>query len=144
MKIRDAKVSDAGIVMDMLIRTPELQGSGEMDAVYSNDYVLDCIKDKEMNVVLLAEVDNEVVGMLIAETWKKKKYSFLVNFVVMPEYRNKGIGNKLYSEYETYCKKKKLKTITALVQMSNKKMLSFCNKKGFKTGHRLFFLEKDI
>ena len=115
-----------------------------MDAVYSEDYVIDCIKDKNMNLILVAEEDKKIVGLLIAEIWDKKKYSFFVNFVVLHDHRSKGIGTKLYKAYEEHCKKHDLKTITALVQTSNKVMQLFCEKKGYKKGHELYFYEKDI
>ncbi len=97
-----------------------------------------------MNLILVAEDDKKIVGLLIAEICDKKKYSFFVNFVVLPDYRSKGIGTKLYDLYEYDCKKNKLKTITALVQTSNKFMQQFCAKKGYNKGNELFFFEKDI
>lgn len=144
MKIRHAQLKDAKQILDLLVRTPELQGYGEMDAVYSKNYVIDCIKDRKLNLILVAEEDNKVVGLLIAEIWDKKRYSFFVNFVVLPGYRSKGIGRKLYSMYEKHCKKHKLKTITALVQTGNKAMQQFCEKEGYKKGHKLCFYEKDL
>ena len=144
MSIRNAELKDKEEILRLLIKTPELQGYGEMDAVYSDDYVIDCIKDKNMNLILVAEEDKKIVGLLIAEIWDKKKYSFFVNFVVLPDYRSKGIGTKLYKAYEDYCNKHDLKTITALVQTSNKVMQQFCEKKGYKKGHELYFYEKDI
>jgi N-acetylglutamate synthase-like GNAT family acetyltransferase len=144
MDIRNAKLKDTEEILNLLIKTPELQGYGEMDAVYSEDYVIDCIEDKNINLILVAEEDDKIVGLLIAEIWDKKKYSFFVNFVVLPDYRSKGIGTKLYQAYEEHCKKHHLKTITALVQRSNKVMQQFCEKKEYKKGHELYFYEKDI
>jgi len=144
MKIRRAQSKDSKVILSMLRKTPELQGYGEMDSVYSLDYVVDCIKDKKMNLVLIAQEANKIVGLLIAEIWERKKYSFFVNFVVIPEFQSKRIGTKLYEEYEKYCKKKRLRTITALVQTSNKVMHKFCEKRNFKRGHELYFYEKDL
>lgn len=144
MNIKNAKLKDTKQILDLLIKTPELQGYGEMDAVYSEEYVIDCIKDQKMNLVLVAEEDKKIVGLLIAEIWDKKKYSFFVNFVVLPEHRSKSIGTKLYQSYEEHCKTHNLKTITALVQASNKVMQQFCQKKGYKKGHELYFYEKEI
>jgi len=144
MKIRKAQLKDTKQILDLLIKTPELQGYGEMDAVYSKDYVVDCIKDEKMNLILVAEEQDKIVGLLIAEIWDGKKYSFFVNFVVLPEYRSKGIGAKLYKLYEEHCEKHGLKTITALVQTSNKIMQQFCEKKKYKKGHNLYFYEKGL
>ena len=144
MIIRNAQLKDTETILDLLKKTPELQGYGEMDAVYSEDYVVDSIKDKKINLVLVAEENTKIVGLLMAEIWEKKKYSYFVDFVVLPDYRSKGIGTKLYESYEEYCKKKGLKTIIGLVQISNNKMQQFCEKKGYKKGHELYFYEKDI
>lgn len=144
MKIRNAQLEDMKEILDFLIKTPELQGCGGMDAVYSQDYVVDCIEDKKINLMLVAEEDNKIVGILMAEIWDKKKYSFFVNFAVLPGYRSKGIGTKLYKEYEEYCKNRGLKIITALVQTSNKIMQHFCEKREYKKGHEFYFYEKDI
>ena len=144
MEIRNAKLKDANQILDLLIKTPELQGCGEMDAVYSKEFVIDCIKDKKMNLVLVAEENDKIIGLLIAEIWDKKKYSFFVNFVVLPQYRSKGIGTKLYEKYEAYCKKNDLKTITALIQKDNLNMQKFCDNRGYEKGHELYFYEKDL
>ena len=145
MVIRNAKLKDTKEIVNLLIKTPELQGGyGEMDPIYSEDYVIDCIKDKNMNLTLVAEENNKIVGLLIAEIWDMKKYSFFVNFVVLPNYRSKGIGKKLYQTYEEYCKKRNLETIIGLVQTSNKIMQQFCEKKGYEKGHELYFYEKNI
>jgi len=144
MKIRNAQLKDTKEIFKLLIKTPELQGYGEMDAVYSKEYVIDCIRDKKMNLFLVAEDKNEIIGILLAEIWDKKRYSFFVNFVVLPEYRSKGIGTGLYKSYEKYCKKHKLRIITALVQTSNKTMQRFCENKGYKKGHKLYFYEKEF
>ena len=144
MKIRNAHLKDEKEILGLLIRTPELQGYGEIDAIYSEDYVIDCIKDKEMNLVLVVEEDNKMVGLLIAEIWDKKGYSFLETFVVLPDYRSKGVGTKLYEFYEEYCKKSGLKIIVMLVQTSNKVMQQFCEKSGYKKGHDFYFYEKNI
>ena len=144
MKIRNAQLKDTEQILNLLIKTPELQGYGEMDSVYSKDYIIDCIKDKKMNLVLVAEESTKIIGLLIAETWDKKKYSFFVNFVVLSECQSKGIGTKLYQLYEEHCQKHNLKTITALVQTTNNVMQQFCEKKGYKKGHEIYFYEKDL
>ncbi len=46
MDIRNAELNDTDEILRLLIKTPELQGYGEMDAVYSDDYVIDVLKIK--------------------------------------------------------------------------------------------------
>ncbi len=144
MKIRHAQLKDSKAILKILLNTPELQGAGEKDAVYTDAYVLDCIKDKKMNLVLVAEEDKELVGLLIAEIWKDKKYSFFVNFAVLPKHRGKGIGAKLHQAYEDYCKEKGLRIITALVHKTNLNMQRFCENRNYKKGYELYFYEKEL
>ena len=115
MNIRNAQLKDAGQILNLLTKTPELQGYGDRDAVYSKPYVIDGIKDKKMNLILVAEENKRIIGLLTAEMWNKKKHSFLVSFVVLPEYRSRGVGKKLYGLYEKHCKKHGVKTIATLV-----------------------------
>lgn len=144
MIIRNAELKDTETILDLLKKTPELQGCGEIDALYSEGYVVDSIKDKKINLVLVAEQNTKVVGLLMAEIWKEKKYSFFVDFVVLPEYRSKGIGTKLYESYEKHCKKNGLKTIIGLVKTENSNMQRFCEKRGYKKGNKFYLYEKEI
>ncbi len=93
---------------------------------------------------MVAEQNTKVVGLLMAEIWKEKKYSFFVDFVVLPEYRSKGIGTKLYESYEKHCKKNGLKTIIGLVKTENSNMQRFCEKRGYKKGNKFYLYEKEI
>jgi ribosomal protein S18 acetylase RimI-like enzyme len=144
MKIRTAKLSDSKEILNLLVTTPELQGFGELDSFYSEDFVIDCIEDKKRNLVLLAEENKKIVGLLIAEIWLKKKYSFFVSLVVLQGYRDNGIGTMLYTKYEEYCKQNELKTIIGLVRKSNELMQQFCEKKGFEMGNELYYYEKTL
>ncbi len=144
MKIRKAVLKDKNQIMKMIMKTPELQGLGEMDSVYSPDYIADSIKDRKRNLALVAEEKGKIVGILLAEMWKKKKYSFFVDIAVLPEYRSKGIGKKLYELYEKECKKQKLKTILGLVQKTNTFMQKFMEKRSYQKGHEFYFYEKSV
>ena len=64
-------------------------------------------------VFLLAEEENKILGFLSvnakdAERPFKSKYAYLVNLVVKPEHRNKGIARELYLECEKILKKMNL------------------------------------
>lgn len=144
--IKKASLKDKKQILELILKTPELQGCGEMDAVYSEDYILDSIKDKKRNLALIAKDNekNKIVGVLLAEMWKKKKYSFFVDIAVSQEYRSQGIGKKLYEIYEQECKKQKLSTIVGLVQKTNKFMQGFMGKRGYARGEEFYFYEKRI
>lgn len=144
MKIRKAKLKDSNFILTLIESSPELQGIGDKDPVYSKEYITNCIQDKKMNLVLVIEVENKIGGFLISEIWKKKKYSFLIDIFILEKYRSKGFGEKLYNFYEEYCKKMKLKTIVMLVKQDNLNMQKFCNKKEYLKGNPFFMYEKEI
>lgn len=144
MRVRRARLSDAETILAIFKSTPELQGSAEGELVYSRDYVRACIKDKKMCLVLVAEEKKKIAGVLHAETWKRKRFSSLEDVAVIPEYRSKGFGTKLYNYYEKYCKKKGLKTVLAFVRITNKKMQKFCDKRNLMKGYKFYLYEKKI
>jgi GNAT superfamily N-acetyltransferase len=142
--IRKARLSDAKTILDVFKSTPELQASTEGEALYSEKYVRACIRDRKTGLVLVVEEDKKIAGVLNAEIKKSRKYSFLMDFVVLPEYRSRGVGARLYDYYENYCRKQGLETIVALVQVRNKDMQRFCGKKGLKKGYEFYMYEKEI
>ncbi len=142
--IRTAQFKDIRKILSVIKNTPELHGSAEGEGIYCEDYVKKCINDKKMSLVLVAEYDKKFAGFLNAEVWKDKKYSFLIDFVILPEFRSMGFGTELYEYYENYCKNKGLKTILALVNVSNIKMQKFCKKLGLEKGYKFYQYEKRI
>jgi N-acetylglutamate synthase-like GNAT family acetyltransferase len=144
VNIRKADIKDSKEILNLLVKTPELQGSEEVDSLYTEEYVIDTINDKDMNLVLIAEENNKVIGMIMAEIWLKKKYSFLTNFVVDLDYRKKGIGKQIYNEYENICKELELKNIVALIHKTNVIMQKFCKSKGYNKGHEMYYYDKEL
>lgn len=143
MKIRRGELRDAKEILRLLNSTPELQG-GENEGVYTLDFVKGSIKNKDRELVLVAEEEGKLIGFLTAELWKHKGYSFFVDLFVKPEFRKKGVASQLYSKYESILKKLKIKTITGLVLVTNKRMLKWCKKHGLIIGNKMYFYEKRL
>ena len=146
MRIRRGQLKDANQILRMLKDTSELQGmsNGMEEPLYSKEYVKDYITNRQMNLVLVAEENDKIIGFILAEMWMKKKFSYLADMLIVKEARGKGVGRKLYCFYEQYCKKNGLKNIAALVQTKNKGMHEFCKKIGLIRGERLYQYEKEI
>jgi ribosomal protein S18 acetylase RimI-like enzyme len=142
--VRKANLDDSKKILDLLIKTPELQGSDDVDSLYTEEYVINTINDGNMNLVLVAEENDKIIGFLMSEIWINKKYSFLTNFVVDFDYRKKGIGKNIYDEYEKICKDLELKNIVALIHKTNVIMQNFCEKKGYNKGHEMYYYEKEL
>ena len=59
--------------------------------------------------VIVAEINNQVVGYLLGEENNIPYYNFriaeLCNMCIDSNYRKRGIGNALYKEFETFYNK---------------------------------------
>jgi ribosomal protein S18 acetylase RimI-like enzyme len=142
MKIRKGRMSDAKEIYKRVCETPELHASDE-ENVYTLDWVKSFLTSKNL-LVLIAEENKQIIGFIMAELWEKQGYSFLANMSIRPEYQRKGIGSRLYDEYENHCRKLKLKTINYLVLSTNEKMQNWSEKHGFKKGKMLSYYEKKL
>ena len=122
---------------------PELQTSWEGNT-YSKEWVKTAITNKEQDLVLVAEEKAEITGFILAEMWKKKKYSFLSDLFVRAEYRKKGVAVKLMKEYEKICRKERLRSVMLLTTVSNTRMQGFIEKIGYKKGNKFYIYEKKL
>lgn len=143
MIIRKAVLKDANEILHILKTTPELQGAEGGD-IYDKKYVIGAIKKPDRDLVLVAIEENKIIGILMAELWKDKGYSYFCELFVVPEYRKTGVASKLFSEYENILKKLKIKAITAMVLTTNKRMQKWCAKKGIKQCNKMYLYEKEL
>ena len=143
VKIRKGKISDAREILNFLKVTPELQGNQE-GGFYTKDFVLGALKYPDRDLVLIAEENKKMFGFLMAEILEYKKYSFLCDIFVIPEFRKEGIASKLFLEYEKFCKNSKINAITAIVLVNNKKIHKWCRKMGIARGNKMYFYEKKL
>lgn len=144
MKIRRGRMSDAQEILKILKETPELQGNKEEETIYTLDFVRGSMKKTDRDFVLVAEIDGKIAGFLMAELWKHKRYSFLMELFVKPEFRKQKVASKLFLEYENYCRKNNMNALMALVLVKNKKMQEWCKKKGIIKGNKMYFYEKKL
>lgn len=111
----------------------------------NNDFFLkDSLLDRERNIVLIAEAGKKPAGVLYAELWKKKRFSFLGVIAVVPAFRRHGIALNLFRAYEKVCKKLGLKSMVMTVHSNNLTMQKFCRSVGAKKGLSCFYYAKEI
>jgi ribosomal protein S18 acetylase RimI-like enzyme len=79
--------------------------------------------------LLVAEVDQEVVGAIIAgwDGWRGNIYRLAVH----PNYRRHGIGLRLIRAAESYFRDKGVGRVTALVAFDDQDAGSFWNAAGY-------------
>ena len=91
---------------------------------YKSDDIIQEIENIEHCHV--AEIDGEVVGLLIQLDWKLG-YSLLDTLVVHPDYRGLGVASKMLDYYH-----KKFPKSTAKVEKENKTMQGLLKKYGYE------------
>ena len=97
-------------------------------------YFEKAIKD---SISLIACVNDEIVGYLIGTLNSQYSYNNniqaeLDNMCVMKEYRNQGIGQKLFEEFKKICKDNKVNEIKVIASYCNLNAINFYKKNGFK------------
>lgn len=143
MKIRKGRLGDAKEILRILKKTPELQGS-EQSKIYTIDFVKGSINNTQREIVFVAEIKGKMAGFLMAEKWKHKGYSFLVDLFVVPDFRKLGVASELIKKYEDYCLKNRINIISMLVMDDNKEMQRFIEKRKYVRGNKMYFYEKGL
>lgn len=103
---------------------------------------------KENGCVLIAIVDNKIVGYLCGGISEKEAYKIpsitaeLENTFVLEEYRSKGIGKKLYDKFIKWCKNKNVKKVKVKASAQNLLAIKFYRNNDFKDS--VLTLEMDL
>lgn len=92
--------------------------------------------------IIIAEYNKKIVGtvFVIYDPWN----SCIYHLGVHPDYRNKGIGNKLMDEAEKRLKAKGIEKITLFVDEENHKAIEFYKKRSWKICNKNFAMEKTV
>ena len=143
MKIDQANLTDIPqlcILLDELFSqeaefTPdhELQGRG-LSKILSNE---------DIGVILVVRESDKVIGMVnilyTISTALGGRVGNLEDFVVLPEYRNSGIGSKLLSYALNFAKKRGCQRITLLTDDDNQDAHRFYLRNGFSRSSMIPF-----
>lgn len=93
-------------------------------------------------------INNEIVGYLVGGLTKKEPYrnlsevAELDNMLILENYRNLRIGEKLYVAFINWCKSKSVKKIRVVASAQNVKAINFYKKRDLKEHY--ITLEGDI
>ena len=106
---------------------------GEKGTKYFKDKI-----SKDDGCVLIAEVDNKIIGYSAGGLTKGENYRNLPlvaeveNIFILEDYRNIGVGTQLYQKFIEWCKSKNVKSVRVAASVQNKQAISFYQEKGFK------------
>ena len=140
MKIRKAILSDLQIIQKLNNQLFELEFENYDKNLIKNWALTESGKKYFENAikkdfVVVAEVDNRVVGYLLGQAIKISYYDFkiaeLCNMCIDDNYRGKGIGFALYKEFENYYINNKIDNFTVTASYKNESAKNFYKKLGF-------------
>ncbi|BAB59924.1 N-terminal acetyltransferase complex subunit [ARD1] [Thermoplasma volcanium GSS1] len=137
------KKEDMESVMDQLLRLKRL--NSEFDCIFNVseqskadiEKYINKIMNSDDHVLLVAELDNKITGILFADIlfriYYEPKYEARIReFYVMPEYRRNGIGKKLIDALKRELDPKGITFITAEFPALNLIAQNFYKKIGYR------------
>lgn len=142
--IRKAKLEDLPSIQDLNHKLfeneekwhPTYVGSwpySERGIAYFTDRI-----NEVTGIIFVAEHENKVIGYLCGGWVRsyafRKESSFvdLDNMYVIEEYRSKGIGNMMITEFFNWAKSKNIEVVRVDSVYENERAINFYTKKGFK------------
>jgi len=144
--IREAKESDYNKVNQLYLVSYSLYYKN-IPSVYnqppktiiSKGTFLSILEDKKNAKLFVAELNNEVAGMVYAlieeqndeEIAKGYRRVNIEEIAVFDQYSRSGIGSKLILECEKFAKQNKIVELNVLTYSFNKKAIGFYQKNGF-------------
>jgi N-acetylglutamate synthase-like GNAT family acetyltransferase len=141
-EIRRAKLGDIEDIFCLGKKTKELNFSKKMQ-FHDKIELKQFIKNSRENILLVATIDNIIVGFLYAKI-VSKTWCILDNLVVDKKNREEGIGSLLIEELYKILKSKKINYVQILEEIHHKKTREFWKKKGFKEEKVFIWADKII
>lgn len=116
----------------------KLQPEHFRPATQDDDFIKFII-ESERNDILIAKEKNQILGFALVQEhvtppyhcFVFHKYAYLMDIVVAPTQRSKGVGKKLYQEVKNWAKTKNLEYIELSVLIQNKNAIRMYEKIGF-------------
>jgi len=139
LKIRKAILKDSDKILILLNSDKNL--TGDEGVYYKPKYIKDYILGKPF-ITFVCEINNKIVGLVIAHVSNIAKYAELNMIVVDKKYRKKGIASKLMSFLEDYLVKKKYELIFLYTEEDNEVMKMLAEKEDYKKGKKFYFYSK--
>lgn len=152
MKIRTIQESDISQIVDLLLpmwidhakKAPQLLDNNYIKNYDVNKYCRRAIEDSRQEI-FIAEALGVVVGLARAEIesspgmYGVKEIMYFDDLVVHPDYRRKGIADKLVEARLEYAKKKGIRKIYSKVYSFNEPAQNLLKKHGFNDVYRHYY-----
>jgi ribosomal protein S18 acetylase RimI-like enzyme len=127
--IRSAQHADASVLLDLWRR------AGSEPSVGENAASIERLLDRDPDALIVAEVDGEIVGSLIAvwDGWRGNLY----RLAVLPEHRRRGIARALLAEGDRRLEAHGCRRVTALVMHEHDWAVGFWRASGYELDERI-------
>lgn len=150
MKIRKYFPEDLKEIQEIFIEGQRLHAKERPDEFKNVEITIEITKESLGSINLVAEMNNEIVGFLIANEKEKKetetklntKFLFIEHIAVRNGYQNIGIGNTLMKEIEKIAQEKNIFKIELSVWGFNKNAQEFYKNLGYNV--KTLRLEKKV
>ena len=131
--IRKGKKEDVNQVFSLIIELADFEKSIHEVSITTDDLLKDGFRDNPYYRFIIAEKDSEIIGVAIYfyrySTWKGRVL-YLEDFIVKSQYRNTGVGTKIFDKLKLIGKEKNVKSIVWQVLNWNETAINFYKKHG--------------
>ncbi len=114
----------------------------EHSNVFDEDDIRFWITDSRA-IVIVATIDSKLIGFAYGVIISPKWFYFDA-FLIIPEFRNIGVGGVMYKYLRDICKEKGIELIQGLVKNSDNSALGFWIKQGYTKGSDLIWVEERL
>lgn len=142
--ISNIEESDLEEIVVLGLTTPELhvQEDGQTAYYYTKETLSAFIKSTN-DIHLVAKINGEIAGYRLAAYNPHLKEAYLIDMVVAPKHRNKGVASALYDETFKQLDARGCVWAWALVKPTNEVTGEILVKKGFTKGTAFNFYYKE-
>lgn len=134
LSIRNARPSDAGLVLDFIRRLAEYEGAPNTVVATEADLIRDGFGSDPKYRCLIAEWDNQPAGFAFFlysySTWRGRPGLYLEDLFVYPEMRGKGVGKALLRRLAQIALQEQCFGIRWMVLKLNKPAIKFYESLG--------------
>ena len=141
MNIRKMTRDDIDSVSIIGDAAPELSVVGDNSLFWSKNRLTTWI-DAGQDVMLVAEENGEILGLLITQIHQPSSIGYISDLVVKESARGMGIGLALAKTGIKQMKAMGITYIYALTQEDNDKIKNLLTKEGFTKGKKMVWFEK--
>lgn len=138
--IRIATEQDTTHIISMGSRVHEFVTSEDTDNFWPEPILRDAIKNGN-DIVLVAEIDEKIVGFIIVNCNKHLSKALIENVFVSPSCRNHNIGSRLLNSVVALVRQQGFRYLSTLVPTNDRAAITMYQKAGFQTGNNFTWLD---